>query len=72
MVQGDIIARNVAARINGGEMTKYEFMRAGEIVTLGRTNAIGDLFGLHFSGPCHDEEIHTFVVCEFDRWTWAP
>jgi NADH dehydrogenase FAD-containing subunit len=31
-------------------MKKYVYNRAGEIVTLGRTNAVGDLFGVKFSG----------------------
>jgi len=31
-------------------MKKYIYNRAGEIVTLGKTNALGDLFGFKFSG----------------------
>lgn len=50
MVQGDIVAHNILSEIKGGKMKKYVFNRAGEIVTLGSTNAVGDLFGLRFSG----------------------
>ena len=50
MVQADIVTHNITATLKGGEMKKYVFDRAGEIVTLGRTNAVGDLFGVKFSG----------------------
>jgi NADH dehydrogenase len=50
MVQADIVTHNIAAMLKGGEMKKYVYNRAGEIVTLGRTNAVGDLFGVKFSG----------------------
>jgi NADH dehydrogenase len=50
MVQGDIIGHNIHALLTGGAMKRYEFDRVGEIVTLGKTNAVGELFGLKFSG----------------------
>ncbi|MGD2200322.1 MAG: NAD(P)/FAD-dependent oxidoreductase [Candidatus Bathyarchaeota archaeon] len=50
MVQGDIVAENIIAMLNGSPMKKYIYNRAGEIVTLGKTNAVGDLFGFKFSG----------------------
>lgn len=50
MEQGEIIAHNILAQIKGNKLQEYEFNRVGEIVTLGRTNAIGDLFGLRFKG----------------------
>ena len=50
MVQGDIVAENIVAMLRGTPMKKYVFNRAGEIVTLGKTNAVGDLFGFKFSG----------------------
>jgi NADH dehydrogenase len=50
MVQADIVTHNIVASLKGGEMKKYVFNRAGEIVTLGRTYAVGDLFGVKFSG----------------------
>jgi NADH dehydrogenase len=50
MIQGDIVTNNILKKIKGQKMKKYVFNRAGEIVTLGKSNAIGDLFGFHFSG----------------------
>jgi len=50
MVQGDIVTENIIAKLKGSSMKKYVFKRAGEIVTLGKTNAVGDLFGFKFSG----------------------
>lgn len=50
MVQGDIVGENIVAKLKGSAMKKYVYNRAGEIVTLGKTNAVGDLFGFRFSG----------------------
>jgi NADH dehydrogenase len=50
MVQGDIVINNILNIIEEQKMKKYVFNRAGEIVTLGKTNAVGDLFGFRFSG----------------------
>ena len=50
MVQGDLVAHNIHVTLTGGTLKKYKFNRAGEIVTLGKTNAIGDLFNLKFTG----------------------
>jgi NADH dehydrogenase len=50
MVQGNIVADNIFAKLKDQPMKKYIYKRAGEIVTLGKTNAIGDLFGFRFSG----------------------
>jgi NADH dehydrogenase len=50
MVQGDIVFENIMATLKGSPMKKYVYKRAGEIVTLGKTNAVGDLFGFKFSG----------------------
>jgi NADH dehydrogenase len=50
MVQGTTVAHNIVATLRGTPMKKYVYYRAGEIVTLGRTNAVGDLFGIRFSG----------------------
>ena len=51
MIQGDLVGENIIANLKGSPMKKYVYMRAGEIVTLGKTNAMGDLFGFMFSGP---------------------
>jgi len=50
MVQGDLVAHNIHATLTGGTLKKYKFDRAGEIVTIGKTNAIGDLFDFKFTG----------------------
>jgi NADH dehydrogenase len=50
MVQGDLVAHNIHATLTGGTLKKYKFDRAGEIVTLGKTNAIGDLYNFKFTG----------------------
>jgi NADH dehydrogenase len=50
MVQGDLVAKNVLATINGGDLGRYKYERVGEIVTLGRGYAVGELFGLKFTG----------------------
>jgi NADH dehydrogenase len=50
MIQGNIVAENIIAKLNESPMKKYVYKRAGEIVTLGKTNAVGDLFGFKFSG----------------------
>jgi len=50
MVQGDLVAHNIYNTLQGSSLKKYKFERAGEIVTLGKTNAVGDLFGIKFTG----------------------
>lgn len=50
MEQGDVVVHNIHASLTGGEMKRYIFKRVGEIVTLGRTNAVGELFGIKFTG----------------------
>jgi NADH dehydrogenase len=50
MEQADIVYHNILSRIKGTDFEKYEFKRAGEIVTLGKTEAVGELFGLKFTG----------------------
>jgi NADH dehydrogenase len=50
MVQGDIVTFNIVAMLRGSALKKYIYKRAGEIVTLGETSAIMDLFGVKFSG----------------------
>jgi NADH dehydrogenase len=50
MVQGDIVTSNIIAKLRGSPMKKYVYHRAGEIVTLGKTDAIMDLFGIKVSG----------------------
>ena len=50
MVQGDLVAHKIHDTLTGGTLKKYKFDRAGEIVTIGKTNAIGDLFDFKLTG----------------------
>jgi NADH dehydrogenase len=50
MVQGEVVAHNILSHIKGKPKKKYKFERVGEIITLGRSNALGDLFGFKFKG----------------------
>jgi len=50
MAQGGVVAHNILAQVRGGRMKEYRFERAGEIVTLGRSHAVGVLFGFKFRG----------------------
>ena len=50
MVQGALVARNIASSLRGEPLSPYVNKHIGEIVTLGRTYAIGDLFGIKFKG----------------------
>jgi NADH dehydrogenase len=50
VAQGRVVARNVLAQVRGGRLEEYRFERAGEIVTLGGSYAVGVLFGFKFRG----------------------
>ena len=50
MSQGNVVGFNIRSLILGKPMKKFDFKRVGEIVTLGRSNAIGELFGFKFKG----------------------
>lgn len=50
MVHGELVARNIASSLRGAPLRPYVYKHIGEIVTLGRTYAIGDLYGLKFKG----------------------
>jgi NADH dehydrogenase len=50
MSQGNIVGFNILSLILGKPMKRFDFRRVGEIVTLGRSNALGELFGFKFKG----------------------
>jgi NADH dehydrogenase len=50
MAQGGVVAHNILSKVRGSRMEGYRFEKAGEIVTLGRSNAVGVLFGFKFRG----------------------
>jgi len=50
MVQGELVANNIASSLRSEPLKPYVNKHIGEIVTLGRTYAIGDLFGIKFKG----------------------
>ena len=50
MSQADIVAHNIMASIKGNPLKKYRFAHAGEVVTVGRKFAVGELFGIRLTG----------------------
>ncbi len=50
MVHGELVAHNIISSLRGEPLRPYAHKRIGEIVTLGRTYAIGDLYGFKFTG----------------------
>jgi len=50
MVQGELVANNIAASLQGRQLKPYVNKHIGEIVTLGKSYAVGDLFGIKFYG----------------------
>lgn len=50
MVQADIVSINIHASLTGGEMKRYVGNQVGEIVTLGRAYALGELLGFKLYG----------------------
>jgi len=50
MVQADVVSHNIHMSLTGGEMKRYVGERVGEIVTLGRTKAMGELWGIRLAG----------------------
>ncbi len=50
MTQADVVSHNIYASLTGGRMKRYVGERVGEIVTLGRRHAIGELWGVRMKG----------------------
>jgi NADH dehydrogenase len=50
MTQADVTAHNIVASIREKELKKYRFNHAGEVVTLGKSFAVGELFGIRLTG----------------------
>lgn len=50
MEQADVVSHNIHASLVGGEMERYAGKRIGEIVTLGETDAVGNLWGKKVTG----------------------
>ena len=48
--EGATGARNLAAEIRGGDPTPFRYRDLGQFVDLGTTSALGDIFGVRFSG----------------------
>ena len=49
MVHGELVAHNINSSLRGEPLRPYAHKRFGEILTLGRTYAIGDLYGFKFT-----------------------
>jgi NADH dehydrogenase len=50
MQQGRHVARNVLRRIAGEPTAAFTYVDKGSLATIGRSAAVADVFGLHFSG----------------------
>jgi NADH dehydrogenase len=50
MQQGRHVARNVLRRIAGEKTEPFAYVDKGSLATIGRSAAVADVFGLHFSG----------------------
>ena len=46
MTQADVAAHNILASIRGKPSNKYKFEHAGEVVTVGKSFAVGEVFGI--------------------------
>jgi NADH dehydrogenase len=50
MQQGRYVAKLVRARLRGRELPPFHYRDKGNLATIGRSRAIADIKGLHFSG----------------------
>lgn len=50
MAQADVVSHNIHASLTGGGLRRYRGERVGEIVTLGRRHAVGELWGMRMKG----------------------
>ena len=50
MIHADVVTHNILASIRGNKPKKYKFQHMGEVVTLGKSFAIGELFGIKLMG----------------------
>jgi NADH dehydrogenase len=50
MQMGDVTADNILGEINGRSRKNFRYVNKGTMATIGRSKAIVDFHGLHFSG----------------------
>jgi len=50
MMQADVVAANIVAKLRGKPMKKYNYEHAGEVVTFGHGYAVGEIFGINLKG----------------------
>lgn len=48
--EGQTLAKNVLAAIDGGELEQFQFKSQGQLIDLGSQFAVNDVFGVKFSG----------------------
>jgi len=48
--QAKLVARNIVARLRGGEPTTFQFKELGKLGALGRHSAVAQVFGFNISG----------------------
>ena len=50
MIHADVATHNILASIRGNKPKKYKFQHMGEVITLGKSYAVGELFGIKLMG----------------------
>ncbi len=50
MIHADVAKHNIMASIRGNSPKKYKFQHMGEVVTLGKSHAVGELIGIKLTG----------------------
>jgi NADH dehydrogenase len=48
--EGILIAKNIARQIHGKKIAPFTYKGIGEMASIGHHEAVGDIFGFHFSG----------------------
>jgi NADH dehydrogenase len=48
--QGRVLARNIAAEVQGGQKRPFVFKTLGQLAAIGRRTGVANVFGLNFSG----------------------
>jgi NADH dehydrogenase len=48
--QGSVVAHNVAARLRGGRLKRFDFKSLGQLAAIGKRTGVAKVFGMKFSG----------------------
>jgi len=66
--QGEIVAKNILASIAKQPLTIFEFKSPGSLASLGRWNAVGEIYGTQISGPIAWFIWRTTYLFKFISW----